>query len=160
MSPTFPRSQNSADKKAAEIADLFYTRSFLDPMVKGVFPEKLVSLLEEYDQLPVDFNDTDLKIIEENTAQILGLNYYEPRRVKARTSAVNLESPFLPEWFFEPHIMPGRRMNEYRGWEIYEKEFMIYVWTSKITMEILNPLSQKTVWVLLMKNGSWMKMVR
>ena len=121
LSPTFPRSQNSADKKAAEIADLLYTRSFLDPMVKGVFPEKLVLLLEEYDQLPVDFNDTDLKIIEENTAQILGLNYYEPRRVKARTSAVNLESPFLPEWFFEPHIMPGRRMNEYRGWEIYEK---------------------------------------
>ena len=44
---------------------------------------------------------TQTKIIEENTAQILGLNYYEPRRVKARTSAVNLESPFLPEWFFE-----------------------------------------------------------
>ncbi|HAQ6314098.1 TPA: glycoside hydrolase family 1 protein, partial [Enterococcus faecium] len=50
-----------------------------------------------------------------------GLNYYEPRRVKSRSSMVDTSSPFLPEWFFEPHIMPGRRMNEYRGWEIYEK---------------------------------------
>lgn len=121
LSPTFPRSQNPADVKAAEIADLFYVRSFLDPMVKGVIPEKLVSLLKDYEQLPVDFTDQDLNCIEKNTAQILGLNYYEPRRVKARLTEINKNGPFLPEWFFEPHVMPGRRMNEYRGWEIYEK---------------------------------------
>ena len=121
LSPTFPRSQNPADVHAAKIADLFYTRSFLDPMVKGEFPSALVDLLAQNQQLPADYTESDLTIISENTAQILGLNYYEPRRVKARSSAVNPESPFLPEWFFEPHIMPGRRMNEYRGWEIYEK---------------------------------------
>jgi beta-glucosidase len=121
LSPTFPRSQNPADVQAAKIADLFYTRSFLDPMVKGEFPSALVDLLAQNQQLPADYTESDLTIISENTAQILGLNYYEPRRVKARSSAVNPESPFLPEWFFEPHIMPGRRMNEYRGWEIYEK---------------------------------------
>ncbi|KAF1299435.1 6-phospho-beta-glucosidase [Enterococcus sp. JM4C] len=121
LSPAFPRSQNPADVNAATIADLFYTRSFLDPMVKGTFPPALVELLKTHDQLPADYTEADLAIISENTAQILGLNYYEPRRVKARTSAVNPESPFLPEWFFENHIMPGRRMNEYRGWEIYEK---------------------------------------
>lgn len=121
LSPTFPRSQNPADVKAAEIADLFYTRSFLDPMVKGTFPEKLTSLLKTYDQMPVDYQTADLTIIKENTAQILGLNYYEPRRVKARLTAINPDGPFLPDWFFEHHVMPGRRMNEYRGWEIYEK---------------------------------------
>ena len=121
LSPTFPRSQNPADVKAAEIADLFFTRSFLDPMVKGIFPEKLVHLLRDYNQLPIDYTESDLLCIKENTAQILGLNYYEPRRVKARLTAINPESPFLPEWFFEFHIMPGRKMNEYRGWEIYEK---------------------------------------
>ncbi|MGM0219464.1 glycoside hydrolase family 1 protein [Enterococcus sp. AZ126] len=121
LSPTFPRSQNPADVKAAEIADLFYTRSFLDPMVKGEFPQKLVDLLRKYEQLPNDYTSEDLACIKENTAQILGLNYYEPRRVKARMSAVNEMGPFLPEWFFENHIMPGRKMNEYRGWEIYEK---------------------------------------
>ncbi|MDT2802479.1 glycoside hydrolase family 1 protein [Vagococcus lutrae] len=121
LSPTFPRSQNPHDIKAAEIADLFYTRSFLDPMVKGTFPEKLVSLLKDYDQLPVDTTEEDFSCIQNNVAQILGLNYYEPRRVKAKMHAINQESPFLPEWFFDYHIMPGRKMNEYRGWEIYEK---------------------------------------
>ena len=121
LSPTFPRSSNPADVKAAEIADLFYTRSFLDPMVKGIFPEKLVELLREYEQLPEEVTSADLQTIKDNTAQILGLNYYEPRRVKARLTAINQDGPFLPEWFFENHVMPGRKMNEYRGWEIYEK---------------------------------------
>ena len=120
LSPTYPRSQNKWDVEAAEIVDAFYTKSFLDPMVKGTFNEKLVSILKEYDQMP-EYTEDDLKIISENTSQILGLNYYEPRRVKARLTEVNKNSPFLPEWFFEFHNMPGKRMNIYRGWEIYEK---------------------------------------
>lgn len=120
LSPTYPRSQNPADLKAAEIADLFYTRSFLDPMVKGIFPKKLVEILKEFDHLPEYTND-QLETIENNVSQILGLNYYEPRRVKARESAYNPESPFMPTWFFEKHDMPGMRMNHYRGWEIYTK---------------------------------------
>ncbi len=27
----------------------------------------------------------------------------------------------MPDWFFENYEMPGRKMNVYRGWEIYEK---------------------------------------
>lgn len=120
LSPTYPRSQQPADIKAAEIVDALYTRSFLDPMVKGTFPEKLVEILKEYDQMPI-YEAADLTVIEQNTAQILGLNYYEPRRVKARLTAINPEGPFLPEWFYENYDMPGKRMNIYRGWEIYEK---------------------------------------
>ncbi len=119
LSPTFPRSQNPADVEAAMIADLFYTRSFLDPMVKGVFPRKLVEILREYQQLPL-YTEEELTIIKENTAQILGLNYYEPRRVQARLTAPNYNGPFMPEWFFENYEMPGKKMNVYRGWEIYE----------------------------------------
>ena len=26
----------------------------------------------------------------------------------------------MPEWFFDSYEMPGRKMNPYRGWEIYE----------------------------------------
>ncbi|EAE7687101.1 glycoside hydrolase family 1 protein [Listeria monocytogenes] len=120
LSPTYPRSQNEYDLEAADICDAFYTRSFLDPMVKGTFPEKLVEIMREYDQMP-EYTEEDLTIVKENTAQILGLNYYEPRRVKARLTAINEKSPFLPDWFFEPHNMPGKRMNIYRGWEIYER---------------------------------------
>lgn len=120
LSPTYPRSQNPADLEAAEIVDALYTRSFLDPMVKGTFPKKLVTLLKEYQQLPT-YSDNDIAVISDNTAQILGLNYYEPRRVKARLTAINEDGPFLPEWFYENWDMPGKRMNVYRGWEIYEK---------------------------------------
>lgn len=120
LSPTYPRSQHPADLEAAEICDAFYTRSFLDPMVKGTFPERLTTLLSEYDQLP-QVEPEELQTIKENTSQILGLNYYEPRRVKARLTAINEKGPFLPDWFFEAHDMPGKRMNIYRGWEIYER---------------------------------------
>jgi beta-glucosidase/6-phospho-beta-glucosidase/beta-galactosidase len=120
LSPTYPRSQNPADFEAANIVDALYTRSFLDPMVKGTFPSKLVKILRKYNQMPL-YKDEDLEIIKNNTSQILGLNYYEPRRVKARLTAINTNGPFLPEWFFESFDMPGKKMNAYRGWEIYEK---------------------------------------
>ncbi len=121
LSPTYPRSKQPEDVKAAHIADLFFTRSFLDPMVKGAFPQELIDILKEHDQMPIDVTESDVQEIKENTAQILGLNYYEPRRVKARMTQIADGAPFSPEWFFEPYVMPGRRMNEYRGWEIYEK---------------------------------------
>ncbi|VTY16362.1 6-phospho-beta-glucosidase GmuD [uncultured Streptococcus sp.] len=31
------------------------------------------------------------------------------------------ESPLLPEHFYEPYVMPGRKINPHRGWEIYEQ---------------------------------------
>lgn len=119
LSPTYARSENPEDKEAAEIADLFYTRSFLDPMVKGVFPEKLIEILKKYNQMPLDYIKSDLQTIEQNTAQLLGLNYYEPRRVKARTCINDKQEKFSPELFFEKFDMPGIRLNKYRGWEIY-----------------------------------------
>ncbi len=120
LSPTYQRSSNKYDVKAAEYCDLFYNRSFLDPCVNGIFPEKLVDILKEYDQMPL-YTEEEVETIKANTAEILGINYYEPRRTKARENAVNPNSPFMPEWFFDSYIMPGRKFNQYRGWEIYEK---------------------------------------
>ncbi len=120
LTPSYPRSENPADVKAAQIADLFFNRSFLDPAIKGEYPEELVELLRSYEQLPrCDFADKAL--LEEGKIDLLGINYYQPRRVKARMNAVNIESPFFPEWFFDNYEMPGRKMNPHRGWEIYEK---------------------------------------
>ncbi len=120
LTPTYPRSQNPYDVEAAKIADLFFNRSFVDPSVKGTYPKELIDLLKAHHQLPL-YNEEELNIIKENTAQILGVNYYMPRRVKSRINAVNENSPFMPEWFFDNYEMPGRKFNPYRGWEIYEK---------------------------------------
>lgn len=120
LTPSYPRSQNPYDLKAANICDLFFNRSFLDPAVLGEYPEELIEILREHGQMP-HVEQGDLEIIKENTVDILGVNYYQPRRVKAKEHLPNPYSPFMPEWFFDPYEMPGRKMNPYRGWEIYEK---------------------------------------
>ncbi|MDM5103215.1 glycoside hydrolase family 1 protein [Aeromonas salmonicida] len=120
LTPSYPRSQHPADLKAANIADLMFNRSFLDPAVKGEYPAELVSLLKEYDQLPA-CEAGDQALLAAGKIDLLGINYYQPRRVKARSNAVNRASPFMPEWFFDYYEMPGRKMNPHRGWEIYEQ---------------------------------------
>ena len=120
LTPSYPRSQHPADLKASQIADLFFNRSFLDPAVKGTYPAELVALLQEYDQLPA-CEPGDRELLAAGTIDLLGVNYYQPRRVKARSHAINPASPFMPEWFFDYYEMPGRKMNPHRGWEIYEQ---------------------------------------
>ncbi|OCL27714.1 6-phospho-beta-glucosidase [Orenia metallireducens] len=120
LTPSYPRSNNSADLKAARIADLFFNKSFLDPCVKGAYPEELVSILADRNMLPV-VEEGDKNLLKEGVVEFLGFNYYFPRRVKVRENAVNAKAPFLPEHLFEYYDMPGKRMNRYRGWEIYAK---------------------------------------
>lgn len=120
LTPSYPRSiENPDDVKAAHIADLFFNNSFLDPSVKGEYPKDLVSLLKEHDVLP-QYETEDLEVIKHNTVDYLGVNYYQPRRIKAKESEVNKDI-FMPDWFFDYYKMPGRKMNPHRGWEIYEK---------------------------------------
>ncbi|MGN1385860.1 MAG: glycoside hydrolase family 1 protein [Bacillus sp. (in: firmicutes)] len=120
LTPSYPRSQNPADIKASVICDAIFNRSFLDPTVKGEFPQELVQILKEYDFLPM-MEEGDLELVKNNTVDLLGVNYYQPRRVKARASMPNPDAPFMPENFFDYYEMPGRKMNPHRGWEIYEK---------------------------------------
>ena len=120
LTPAYPRSDHPGDLKAAENADLLQIRSFLDPSVKGEYPERLVEILDEVDLLPV-VREEELAIIRENTVDILGVNYYQPLRVKAPQYAWNPASPILQDYFFEAFDMPGKKMNPHRGWEIYEE---------------------------------------
>lgn len=120
VTPSYPRSSHPADVKAAKIADLFFNRSFLDVSVKGDFPEELIQLLEKHDLLPVTQTE-DRVIFSTYTIDLLGVNYYQPRRVKAKEYATHPDAPLMPEHFFDAYDMPGRKMNPYRGWEIYEK---------------------------------------
>lgn len=120
LTPSYPRSQNQADLKASQAADLFFNRSFLDPSVLGEYPQELVEILREHGQLPVTQNG-DKELLKAGIVDILGVNYYQPRRVKAKEHLPNPYGPFMPDWFFDNYEMPGRKMNKYRGWEIYEK---------------------------------------
>ncbi|QNO14644.1 glycoside hydrolase family 1 protein [Alkalicella caledoniensis] len=119
LTPSYPRSDSNEDKKAGDIADLFFNRLFLDPAVKGKFPAEIVDLLLKDDVL-WSCTQEELLIIEKNTVDFLGVNYYQPRRVMAREEGFN-GTEWMPHKYFDNYEMPGRRMNVHRGWEIYPK---------------------------------------
>lgn len=116
--PVYPRSDSAEDLQAAAMADLFYTRSINEPILLGRYPEALVAILREHDQLP-EYLAEDCTLIANTRIDLLGINYYRPRRVKARETPLAEPHGFVPERFFEEYIMPGRRMNTSRGIEIY-----------------------------------------
>ncbi len=117
LTPTYTRDERPEDKKAAHIADLFFNRSFLDPMVKGEFPQDLIEILKEHNMLP-ETTEEEKSIILNSKVDYLGVNYYVPRRVKAveKTPKEFTE----PEYYFEYHIKENGRFNPYRdGNEIH-----------------------------------------
>ena len=105
------------DLAAADFAETFKNKAFLDPAVKGVFPQKLVEILRK-DGVLWESTPEELALIQENMVDFLGVNYYQPFRAQAQT-AFDDSKGWLPEKYFAPYEMPGRRMNPYRGWEIY-----------------------------------------
>lgn len=119
LTPSYSRSKDKEDLKAANLVDLMFNRSFLDPSVLGEYPIQLVKFLKENDLTP-KWQEKDLDIIKNNTVDFLGVNYYQPRRIQKRETPIETKS-LMPENFFEYYIWPERKMNVYRGWEIYEK---------------------------------------
>ena len=120
LTPAYPRSQNEADVKASNIAELFANKSFLDPAIKGEYDQELIDIIKKHNLMP-EYTQEDLSIIKNNTVDFLGINYYQPVRVCAKAHLPNPEAPFMPDYYYDHYVMPGRRMNPYRGWEIYPK---------------------------------------
>lgn len=84
LTPSYPRNaDDKEDVEAAYACDLFFNRAFLDPSIKGEYPDGLIKILREQDALPY-YTSEDLKTIKDNTVMFLGVNYYQPRRVKKR----------------------------------------------------------------------------
>ena len=118
LTPTYCENPDDpADKKAADTLDLIFNRSFLDPSVLGEYPRELVELLDSEGILP-EVTEEELQIIRENRVDYLGVNYYHPRRARARRTPY--EGPLMPEKYYEPYEFAGQKMNTSRGWEIYE----------------------------------------
>lgn len=117
LTPAYPRSQSTEDLNTSKLVDAFYNRNFLDPAVHGEFPKEVTDLLTENDVL-WESTSEELKTIHDNTVDFLGVNYYHPKRVKVRETKLECDQ-WTPEQYYEEYDMPGKRMNPYRGWEIY-----------------------------------------
>ena len=116
----YPRSDSAVDQQAADMYDLFYNRVFLDPALKGEYEDGFFERLETHG-IFVDRTADDLRLIKENVLDWVGINLYHPNRVKERTHAVKEGAPFHPDFYYEEFNTPGKRMNPFRGWEIWPK---------------------------------------
>jgi beta-glucosidase len=73
--PALPASDSEADREAARLADGLMNRIYLDPMLKGTYPEDIVAMLREVGaELPIEAGDMGL--IARNRADFLGVNFY------------------------------------------------------------------------------------
>lgn len=111
LTPSYARSNSEDDLKAAYMADLFFNRSFLDPMLNGYFPQDLCEILKEHHLTP-EINKIELEEIKKSKVDFLGVNYYVPRRVK--TKEKKDEKFNNPEYYFDYYINPDGRFNPYR----------------------------------------------
>jgi len=121
VSPAYARSESAEDVAAKQAYELLNTRGWLDPLVKGVIPSELIALLSKHGLLPTT-EAGDLNLIEQNRVDFIGLNYYQPRRVQAPKNNDGLVR--LPDDLYAPYDWPNKRVNPYRGWEIFPKALL------------------------------------
>lgn len=117
LSPVYSRSDSKEDTDAQRIADLIYIRSLLDPIIHGQFPSELVELLTHYDLLPKRI-EIEKELLQERI-DFLGVNYYQPLRVKAPQNTQS--HPTHPNFWYSGYDWPNKKINPHRGWEIYEE---------------------------------------
>ncbi|AKZ55631.1 Thermostable beta-glucosidase B [Streptomyces ambofaciens ATCC 23877] len=112
--PTWPASDDPADREAADFYDLLLNRLFSDPLLTGRYPEGVGELM------PGDARqvDADLAVIAE-PLDWYGVNYYAPTRVGAPQGAeIEFGGLTLPaELPFSVRGIEGRPLTDF-GWPV------------------------------------------
>ncbi|MBU4002505.1 MAG: beta-glucosidase [Proteobacteria bacterium] len=75
LSPCYPATDSKEDQAAAIRYDGFLNRWFLDPVLKGHYPEDLLTLYQDVLNVP-DTRMEDMDLIKDNPVDFLGINYY------------------------------------------------------------------------------------
>jgi beta-glucosidase len=95
LAPVHPVTDSDDDRAAARRMDGHMNRWFLDPVLRGRYPEDLVRHYDEHVG-PLDaVQDGDLDVIS-RPIDFLGVNYYFPVRVRADASAAPLALETVP----------------------------------------------------------------
>jgi beta-glucosidase len=95
LAPAHAAGDGDDDRSAARRMDGHMNRWFLDPVLRGRYPEDLVRHYEEHGG-PLDaVRDGDLAVIS-RPIDFLGVNYYFPVRVRADPAAAPLELSAVP----------------------------------------------------------------
>ncbi|GAB6168194.1 glycoside hydrolase family 1 protein [Clostridium carnis] len=131
--PSYTREEpTDEDLEAVRITDGIHNRWWLDVVSKGRLPIDILDTLKENNISP-NIRPGDFEIIKLGKVDWLGVNYYQPNRVQATTEKFDEHGNPV---FYKPYIWSKRKMNIYRGWEIYPKG--IYDFGMKIKEEFPN----------------------
>lgn len=102
LQPVHPRRDDEADRHAAQLFDAAWNRTFLDPLIKGAYPEMVAMMIEPFIQAG------DMERIRQ-PLDWLGINLYSRQRVQADPqSFVGMKQADPP---------PGAEITD-MGWEV------------------------------------------
>ncbi len=110
------RSDSAADQLAAKWANIWQNSYFLNACVKGSIPEMLIKEAKLKNWF-WDSSPKEEKLLKKYPVDFLGINYYQPLRIKAPTNKIEKELP--NQLYYNDYQKPGIRINKSRGWEIY-----------------------------------------
>ena len=105
--PIHPAGPGEDDRDAARRMDGHLNRWFLDPLLRGSYPDDMVGLYEGLYGPPESVRDGDLALIR-GPIDFLGVNYYNPQRIAAAPGDLPLQARQVPA------LPPTTAM----GWEV------------------------------------------
>ncbi len=93
-----PFTDGMSDVEAARLADGVTNRWYLDPVLKGAYPGNVMALYERKKVAPRVLSE-DVKLLSEQRADFVGVNYYFPMHVYASDAGgiLGYEEGMLPE---------------------------------------------------------------
>ncbi len=89
--PVHPAAAGDADRDAARRMDGHLNRWFLDPLLRGAYPEDMLGLYEALYGPSESVREGDLAVIQA-PIDFLGVNYYNPQRVAAAPCGLPLRA--------------------------------------------------------------------
>ena len=83
--PAYAASSKPEDQVAVMDSDALTNYYYLDVACKGKYNRLCWRFLEDNDAIPDDITEEDMKIIKNNNANLISVNYYFPKTVEAAT---------------------------------------------------------------------------
>lgn len=114
LSPVHDMDKTETTEKDTRIVDGFTNRWFLDPSLKGQYPQDIIDIQTQRGIAP-KILDGDMDIIKSNIGDFLGINYYFRSRVYDRA-----KDDSEPRGLVSCNHVEGAKVTE-MGWEIYPR---------------------------------------
>lgn len=120
LEPFIPASESPDDVAAAWLADGMHNRIFLDPVLRGRYPEDILEHLAARVDLGF-IHDGDLDVISAPT-DVLGVNFYRPSLIAARAVAAPGGWMAWPGDEMIEHVPQDRELTA-MGWPVDPESF-------------------------------------